>query len=136
MSHTTITGQCCCGAVRFTVKDSFSRFFFCHCEQCRRMTGSAHASNLFTEPENITWTQGVEQTTRYEHPERSFTQVFCSTCGSGLPYVNSSGKYLIVPAGSLDSEPSKAVDARIFCQEQTSWHKEGLSAKIFDGFPE
>jgi len=131
-----ITGGCCCGEVSFSLQDNFSHFYFCHCEQCRKLTGSAHASNLFTSPANITWLKGKERTKRYDHPERSFSQVFCVECGSGLPFISQSGKFLIVPAGSLDSEPSKSVEAQIFCAEQTKWHSEGINQRQVQGFPE
>ena len=60
--------------------------------------------------------------------------MFCVECGSGLPFLSQSGKYLIVPAGSLDGEPSKKLDAQIFCSEQTEWHKVGLASIKVDGF--
>ncbi|WP_430460242.1 GFA family protein [Thalassolituus sp. LLYu03] len=131
-----LSGGCCCGQVTFTLQDNFRMFFFCHCEQCRKLTGSAHASNLFTAPDNIRWLQGENSTTRYEHPTRDFASVFCSHCGSGLPYLTKSGQFLIVPAGSLNEEPGKLPDARIFCAEQTEWHKQGLKAPAMDGFPQ
>lgn len=129
-----ITGGCCCKSVAFKLKDEFSKFFFCHCEQCRKLTGSAHASNLFTAPDNIEWLKGEDKTKRYEHQTRSFAKVFCTECGSGLPYVSQSGRFLIVPAGCLDQEPSKSLDAQIFCEEQTEWHKAGLTAPLVEGF--
>jgi hypothetical protein len=134
---TIITGGCCCGDVTFTVEDNFSDFFFCHCEQCRKLTGSAHASNLFTSPDNINWLSTIEKIKRYDHPERAFSQAFCANCGSGLPFLTQSGESLIVPAGSLNEEPSKLLDAQIFCAEQTKWHKNGLSVtNKVPGFPE
>ncbi|MDC0611528.1 GFA family protein [Vibrio sp.] len=132
----TISGSCVCGAVRFEVEDDFQHFYFCYCEQCRRMTGSDHASNLFTRIDNIRWIKGAELTKRYEHPTRTFSQVFCTECGSPLPYLSKSGKALIIPAGGLDSEPTRKPDAQIFCSEQTQWHIDGIEAKRFDGFPE
>ena len=45
-----ITGACLCGAVRFSVDNAFATLFFCHCDQCRKMTGGSHAANLFIEP--------------------------------------------------------------------------------------
>ncbi|MFM2479977.1 GFA family protein [Celerinatantimonas sp. YJH-8] len=133
---TIISGGCVCGKVQFTVEDDFEHFYFCHCEQCRKMTGSAFATNLFTRPDNIQWTEGQEFIKRYEHPTRTFSQVFCTHCGSSLPYVSKSGKALIVPAGSLNTEPSKTPDAQIFCSEETQWHIAGLTAARFPKFPE
>lgn len=130
-----ITGSCCCGDVAFTVEDNFSEFFFCHCEQCRKLTGTAHAANLFTSPDNINWTHGKEKIKRYDHQERSFSKAFCENCGSGLPFLTQSGKSLIVPAGSLNEEPSKKLDAQMFCAEQAEWHKIGANVAKFSGFP-
>jgi hypothetical protein len=39
-----LNGWCLCGEVRFTVEDSFSYAFYCHCSRCRLRTGSAFAS--------------------------------------------------------------------------------------------
>ena len=48
---------------------------------------------------------------RFDYPgDRLFTKVFCSECGSGLPFLNKTGKKLFIPAGSLDSEPGILLD--------------------------
>lgn len=131
-----LTGSCCCGDVEFTMKDDFQHFFFCHCEQCRKLTGCAHAANLFTTPDNIHWVKGEAKIKRYNHPTRSFSQAFCENCGSGLPHITQSGDALLVPAGILNEEPSKALDAQIFCVEETRWYKNGLDVVKVSGFPE
>tara|TARA_R110002073_G_scaffold74609_6_gene182488 strand:- start:1247 stop:1669 length:423 start_codon:yes stop_codon:yes gene_type:complete len=130
-----LTGSCCCGDVTFTLEDNFSYFYFCHCEQCRKLTGSAHAANLLTSPDNIKWVNGADKIKRYDHPERTFSKNFCENCGSGLPFLNQSGQSLIVPAGSLNEAPSKQPDAQIFSAEQTEWHKVGVVASRIPGFP-
>ena len=35
-----LNGWCLCGEGRFTVEDSFSYAFYCHCSRCRLRTGS------------------------------------------------------------------------------------------------
>ncbi|WP_448555050.1 GFA family protein [Thalassotalea montiporae] len=134
-NHPMLTGSCCCGKVSFSLADDFSQFYFCHCQQCQKLTGSAHAANLLTAPENIQWLQGEELLKRYDHPRRSFTKVFCTACGSGLPFLTQSKLFLIVPAGCLDTPPAKQPDAQIFCAEQTDWHQLGIDAPKHDGFP-
>ncbi len=131
----TLTGSCCCEKVKFTVEDNFKRFFFCHCTQCQKMSGSAHAANLFTDLDNIHWLSGQDDIKYYRHHERAFSQAFCTECGSTVPYTSSNGKLLVVPAGSLNEEPSITLNAQIFCDEQTEWHKNGLEAEKVSGFP-
>ncbi|NOH31482.1 GFA family protein [Vibrio mediterranei] len=130
----TIAGGCLCGSVRFEVQDSFENFYFCHCEQCRRVTGSSHASNAITHKNNIVWTKGEKLTVRFDHPSGAFTKVFCSRCGSGLPHDSQNGKDLVVPVGCLDTALSLSPNAQIFCSEKTEWFRKGVVAPEYLGF--
>ena len=131
-----ISGGCLCGAVSFELDDNFQQFNLCHCKQCQRATGSAHASNLFTRPGNIRWTKGEDCVKRFDVPGRIISNAFCVECGSGLPYVSKSGESLIVPAGILDAtfncSPKKG---NIFWAERADWYDEALVAEHHDGFP-
>lgn len=42
------SGSCLCGEVTFEIEGDFEDFYLCHCERCRKDTGSAHAANLFS----------------------------------------------------------------------------------------
>ena len=125
----TITGSCLCGAVQFELEDEFAMFRWCHCNECRKATGSAHASNLFTRPDNINWHCGEEQIKRFDLPGQVFSNAFCTACGANVPYVSLSGKALIVPAGSLDRDPVKPDSENIFWSERAGWYDAGLSGK-------
>lgn len=130
----SIKGSCLCETIKFRMKDDFSRFFFCHCKQCRKLTGAACAANLFTSPDNIEWIKGKEKISLYEHKTRNFFNAFCSSCGSRLPMLHKCGLILVVPVGCLESEPSKVVDANIFIEEKESWYDAGLSANAVRAF--
>ena len=130
-----IEGECLCGTVAFEVENRFENLFFCHCEQCRKITGSAHASNLFRDIKSFRWIRGQIKVINYKVPGRGFSTAFCSKCGSGLPFVNSSGEKLIVPAGSLNAEPVFDHQTRIFCAEQAQWHQTNEKTRSFEKFP-
>jgi len=87
-------------------------------------------------PENIVWIAGAEGVSYFEHPSRGFSKAFCSGCGSALPFVNKSGRALIVPAGSLFDKVEHVPEANIFIDEKAGWLKDGLSAKEFSRFSE
>ena len=131
----TLSGSCLCGKVKFEVENNFTRFYFCHCQQCQKITGSAHAANLFTTADAIKWVSGEDCTKRYDDPERDFTVVFCSECGSGLPFVTKTSKVLIVPAGSLNAEPNIHPNDNIFWAERASWYDAGTQANLCTGLP-
>lgn len=132
-----LNGGCLCGQVKFQVDEDFVRFYQCHCRQCQQLTGSAFASNLFTQPQNISWLKGAELISNYVDQERDFSKAFCRNCGSALPFVTRSAKALIVPAGSLDVSPKFALQANIFTAEKAAWYDESLHKNLptFSGFP-
>jgi len=131
-----ISGSCLCGRVQFESNNDFNSFHLCHCVQCQKTTGSAHASNLFTEPTNIKWLSGFELVKRYDVPGRAISKSFCTECGCGVPYLSGSGKALVVPAGCLDGKPAIEPQDNIFCSEQVNWYKKAISAVSYSKFPE
>jgi hypothetical protein len=114
-------GSCLCGSVRFEVDGDFERFYLCHCEHCRKDTGSAHAANLFSSTARLRWVSGESNVTSFNLPSTRHTKSFCSTCGSALPSVQMNGALLVVPAGSLNSEIPIRPDAHIFVASKAGW---------------
>ncbi len=53
-------GTCLCGKVSFEVEGDFENFYLCHCERCRKDSGSAHAANLFSSTADLRWLSGEE----------------------------------------------------------------------------
>lgn len=115
------SGSCLCGAVRFDIEGAFERFFLCHCEHCRKDTGSAHAANLFSSSATLKWASGEEQITQFTLPGTRHSRSFCRVCGSALPMMQMNGALLVVPAGSLNSEVGIEPDAHIFVASKASW---------------
>jgi len=132
-----VRGSCLCGSVTFEVWGPFQGFHLCHCSRCRKSTGSAHASNLFTAPDNIRWLSGEELVLRYDLPTAErFARSFCGHCGSPLPYRRRDGVSLIIPAGCLDEMPPVTPDDNIFWKDRAQWYEDGLDTPHFDAYPE
>ncbi len=129
-----LTGNCLCGAVSFEIVDDFHHFQLCHCTQCQKTTGTAHAANLFTDPANITWLTGTDDIVRYDVEGRRISNAFCRLCGSRVPFLSLSGNVLAVPAGSLNGTPSLSPGANIFWPERADWYDDALAATRYEGF--
>lgn len=129
-----LTGNCLCGAVTFEIEDDFDHFQLCYCAQCQKTTGSAHASNLFTDPKNITWCAGTEHINRFDVEGRRISNAFCKKCGSRVPFLSLSGKVLALPAGSLNEKPAISPNANIFWPERAGWYDEALLAEHYEKF--
>ena len=123
MDDTTIAGSCLCGAVEYQLIAPFVWFQYCHCSRCRKRSGTAHAANILIRPGQLKWNSGEELLSRYELPEaKSFASCFCSRCGSPLPWVTKNGKWVIVPAGSLDEDPGCRPERSIHWASKAPWY--------------
>lgn len=127
-------GGCLCGEVRFEVEGDFEGFFLCHCERCRKGTGSAHAANLFSSKAKLTWLAGEDKARLYKLPGTRHCKCFCTHCGSALPYQRASSGGLVVPAGSLTSEVTIKPTAHIFVASKAGWEESLAQAPRFDTF--
>jgi len=129
------SGSCLCGLVTFEVEGPFERFYLCHCEYCRKDTGSAHAANLFSSSATLTWNSGAEQVRQFDLPGTRHSKAFCSICGSALPKIQMNGALLAVPAGSLNTEVRIKPDAHIFMASRANWDQALEQVPAVDQLP-
>lgn len=115
------SGGCLCGKVRYEVEGDFEHFYLCHCEHCRKDTGSAHAANLFTSTAALKWLSGADKVRQFNLPSTQHSKSFCSICGSALPSIQMNGALLVVPAGSLNTKVSIRPNAHIFISSRANW---------------
>lgn len=126
MTLPTLRGGCLCGAVQYEISGEPTKFYHCHCQRCRKATGTGHASNLLVKPGSIKWLQGEELIKGYKVPEAiRFTNRFCSVCGGRVPRYVKETDFIVIPAGSLDGEPSIKPQARIFWDSRANWSCSG-----------
>jgi len=74
-------GHCLCGAVRLSFEPKQPELHACHCEMCRRWTGSAFVE-IDAKPGSLTYEGPVKSFTSSDWAERAW----CDTCGSTLWY--------------------------------------------------
>lgn len=123
MSKSEANGTCLCRKVSYSISGNLGIFQYCHCSRCRKFTGSAFASNLLVAPEQFRWISGEEYVGRFVLEEaRHFATSFCKSCGSSLPWMSQSGKAVIVPAGTLDTDPGIRPVQNIFCASRAVWY--------------
>ncbi|KAH8689388.1 DUF636 domain protein [Talaromyces proteolyticus] len=139
----TISGNCLCGKIRYDVSGPPITRVICHCDNCRRSTGSAFMANNFYKKNQLqihnsegallrTYLDG--QTDSKHTVKRSF----CGNCGSHLFITNDSDPMLadavIVTTGTMDRHQLQstgdggwAPEQEFFCKRRAKWIPE------FDG---
>lgn len=136
MNDVTLSGSCLCGSVCYEISGTLWQFNHCHCERCRKATGTGHASNIILKPADVQWTAGAELLQHYKLPEaKRFSTTFCRNCGSPLPRVYSGTGVAVVPAGTLDTDPDVRPERRIFEGSRADWSCPGGDVPGFETYP-
>jgi hypothetical protein len=130
------SGSCLCAAIKFEIEGDFEHFYLCHCEYCRKDSGSAHASNLFSGTAVLGWISGQDRITRFTLPSTRHSRSFCSICGSPVPDLQMNGALLVVPAGSLDSQVAVRPEAHVFTSSKATWDQGLERVPAVAGFPQ
>ena len=95
----------------------------CHCSRCRKARAAAHTTNGFTSAEGVRYVRGEETLVSFRPPgARFFSQVFCPTCGSGMPRIDPERGIASIPFGSLDDDPGKGADDHIYVASKAPWY--------------
>lgn len=125
MAENNVTGSCLCGAISYQITNNLGIFQYCHCSRCRKFTGSAFAPNILVKTKDFQWLKGESHVSRYTLAgAKYFATAFCNRCGSSMPWASQGSKVIIVPAGTLDSDPGIKPMQNIFCGSGASWYTE------------
>jgi len=136
VSENKVNGSCFCNKVSYEITGNMGVFQYCHCSRCRKVTGSAHAANLFVAPDDFQWSSGEESVARYDPPEtKYFATAFCKNCGSSLPWLSKSGQVVVIPAGTLDGDPGVKPTQNIFCGSRSAWYTAASSLPEYENMP-
>ena len=131
-----VIGSCLCGKVGYQITGNMGVFQYCHCSRCRKFTGSAHAANLFTSPDDFRWIRGEEHVGRFDPQDtKYFATCFCKHCGSSLPWLSKSNKVVVIPAGTLDEDPGIRPSQNIFCGSRPGWYTPASSIPEHEEMP-
>jgi hypothetical protein len=129
------SGSCLCKKINFEIEGEFESFYLCHCDRCRKDSGSAHAANLFSSTANLKWISGQGSIKTFILPSTKHIKSFCSTCGSAMPNIQMEGKLLMVPAGCLDGNFTMKPTAHIFLSDKARWDESLETAPRCEEFP-
>jgi hypothetical protein len=79
----TLRGSCLCGGVEFEVAQAPETLRYCHCESCKKLSGSIGTVNGRVPSNAIRIVTGKELLQTFQPAEGS-AKTFCLTCGSNL----------------------------------------------------
>lgn len=121
------TGRCLCGAVRFRATGAPKWVAHCHCESCRRQTGSPFT----TYAGYRTPTVAFEGTPLSRYPSSpGVTRSFCPRCGTPMSFVGERWPDEVhLFLATFDDPNALSPKAHVNTAEQLSW------IHLADGLP-
>lgn len=126
-----VAGSCACGRVRFELAGRPAVMMHCHCSRCRRARGTPHATNLAWSLDALRYVSGEDSITDFDLPgAQHFGTTFCSCCGGFVPRRSLGRGWVVVPVGTLDSDPEITARAHQFVAAKAPWYD------ITDGVPQ
>ena len=118
-AHTSVTGQCLCGAVRFKLTGPMRGVSICHCGQCRRWHGHVGA---YTNVKRSALTFTDDAALKWYASSDFARRGFCGACGSVLFWDAPEQDTISVTAGCLDSPTGVDVDIQIFTEDKGDYY--------------
>jgi hypothetical protein len=125
-------GQCSCGEVQYEMSKKPLFVHACHCTNCQRQSGSAHALNAMIEADCVQVTSGQAEGVIMDTGSGMGQTIYrCPTCKIGLwsKYAAMGDGFSFVRVGSLNNPSAYPPDINIFAKSKQSW------VTLLDGIP-
>jgi hypothetical protein len=120
-----IKGSCLCGGVQFELVRAAGPFELCHCNRCRKVSGSAFMAGIGVRREDFRFVRGQELVRRYDAPildaPPAYRSTFCSRCGSPVPDPTTASDWFEIAAGLLDDDPLLRPQRHIMVEHKAAW---------------
>ncbi len=129
-------GGCLCGAVRYTCSAEPAVAAHCHCEHCRRSSGTGHGSHLGVPETGVTITGEMSVFEAPTDAGNTVARHFCPTCGGPIHSTNTAMKGMVfLRASSLDDLEVFQPQVVVYTGQQASWDKMDPNLPSFEAMP-
>lgn len=133
---TEISGQCLCGSVSYKGDTDVKMVINCHCDDCRKATGSVYGTLLFVAENDIDISG---ETSEYKHTSDSgnvLTKIFCPKCGSQVFGRNSIREgVMVIRAGTVDQKDLVQPGINVYCSSAIPSTPVDPETKQFEKMP-
>ena len=116
MTDQVVTGRCVCGAIQYTASNP-KPIWYCHCEQCRRMTGHYMAAAQ-VDLDDIE----IQGEPKWYYLNQTSRHGFCPDCGCQMFWRNDNNPYLSITAGCMNDSSDLPAAGHIFTAEQGQYY--------------
>ena len=114
-------GECLCGSVKFRIHQKITDIVMCHCSECRRVQGTAFATNGNVADENFEWVCGQDNLTEFKENANK-SRFFCRTCGAPImSKLQNKPNNVRIRLGSIVNDIQEPIGKHIFVASKANW---------------
>jgi len=118
----SMTGQCLCGRITYTVEADPLLTGVCHCKNCQRQAGSAFSILIAVPKSTVTVTGTPKEYVDTADSGKPVYRRFCGDCGSPLfSLVPDAPDMIFVKAGTLDDTSQLQPQSHFWCDSAQNW---------------
>ena len=122
----TYTGKCFCGEVTYTANGPPVVVAQCHCDACRRLSGTGHTVGAMFLAEAVVVTGGLRAFSYTSDQGSKVTKMSCAHCSSPIFGQNTRlPGHLTLSLGTMDDAQGLNVEVVIFEQCKPHWDELG-----------
>lgn len=114
--YSNSTGSCVCGEIAYVAKN-IKPIWYCHCEQCRRMTGHYMAASQ-VHLEDI----DIKGEPKWYYVNERSRHGFCPNCGAQMFWRNDENDTISITGGSLNNTEGLLNKGHIFVAEKAAYY--------------
>jgi len=108
----------------------------CHCDDCRKSTGTGHSSNAFFKKDDVVIEGETNNYSSNTDTGSQITRYFCPKCGSRLfGTSNVVTNVISVSAGTLDDSSWFKPEAIVYNKRKPKWDFIDKNIPIFEEMP-
>lgn len=131
------TGRCLCGAVSYTANGRPIIVAQCHCDECRRLSGTGHTVGAMFSADAVTLSGNLSEFKYQSDKGSEVTKAFCIECGSPIYGTNTRiPDHLTLTLGTMDDAAGLDVQVVIFERDKKHWDQLGPDVMSFAAQPD
>ena len=131
-----LVGSCQCGNIRYQVTGDPLVAIACHCNDCRKLSGSAFSTVLVVKAEDLTVEGTLKLWERATDTGRRSHAYFCPDCGNRIYHQDPDKPHIIrLRSGSLDQPEIPEPLIHVFAERKQSWLRFAEGAIKYDRQP-
>jgi len=131
------TGKCLCGEVTYVAEGQPIVVAQCHCEECRRLSGTGHTIGAMFKSEAVTVSGKLGEFIYSSSKDSEVKKAFCPKCGSPIYGKNTRlADHLTLTLGTMDDASGLDVEVVIFERDKPHWDQLGKGVASFATQPD